>query len=82
MTGLLLSFITHLIGIAMIACGIFLIPGSGITMKLLSSWFVLSGIFTIIVGCLFVRVVLERSNIKKRMRGKILPHFFSPSSSV
>jgi hypothetical protein len=82
MTGLLLSLITHLIGIAMVAFGIFFIPKSGITMKLLSSWFVLSGISNIIIGYLFVRVVLEGSDVKKRIGEKILPSFFSPSSSI
>ncbi len=82
MAGLLLSLITHLLGIAMVAFGIFLIPKTGITMKLLSSWFVLSGISTIIMGYLFVRAALEESDIKRRIGGKILHSFFSPSSSI
>ena len=82
MTGLLLSLITYLIGIAMVAFGIFLIPKDGIGVKLLSSWFVLSGVSTIIIGYLFVRVVLDGFNIKKRIRGSILSSFFSTSSSM
>lgn len=82
MAGLLLSFIIQLIGIAMVVCGIFLGPTGNIVVKLLSAWLLLSGIVTLIVGYLFIRVALGETDIRKKLIGKILPSFFTPSSFI
>ncbi len=72
MGGRLLSFVTLLTGIAMVASGGFLVTTSGIAIRTLGVWLVLSGIFTLMAEYLIIRVAVWEFNIKKR-QDKFLP---------
>jgi hypothetical protein len=72
MGGRLLSFVTLLAGIAMVAYGGFVMTTGGIAIRTLGIWLVLRGIFTLMAGYLNIRVVLWEFDIKKR-QDKFLP---------